>query len=528
MKRLIILVLTLITFTSCSIQRLRTLITKTVKIEYVKPSNYEELNKYQKDAVYLTELIGKSYPRLELKIPEKDYSNESEKLISDLSKVENDLDFQVRVRKYMVLLKDGHSNVGIFPPKSAGHFYLHLYKERDNWIIENIDRTIDSTVIGSRIISINQIPIEEIELRISQFECVENPFRANSKFLTHALIPLYWEAMGVIEEKGDLNLTLVKDHIKKTITIQPKLEGEFYKIAVEKWKYPFTRQQNDGFYYKIDSVRNFVYLQMNTSLDYVSVKSDIKEYTNFLTRPIALMVMKNQTKDARDFGLVLQSMFHEINKNSIDNLIIDLRNNWGGDLRPGKQLIWYLTDKQEIIGFTEYLRISDYYKQQFKSEYKELNESYQEKFGKPVPYGLINITDDLLNQSYFYDITKEDSPFILDYSLPKFKGNIYVITGANTFSAGQSLATTIADNHLATIVGEPTGQKPTSQTGSSMFKLPQTKSTVTLSCVYNERPNKFKNHEIALFPDVEIYPTFEEYLSGVDIQFEYIMNKIKN
>ena len=191
---------------------------------------------------------------------------------------------------------------------------------------------------------------------------MENPFRANSKFLDHALIPLYWEAMGVIKEKEDLNLTLVKDHKKKTITIQPKLEGEFYKITVEKWKYPFTRQQNDGFYYKIDTVQNFAYLQMNTSLDYVSVKSDIKIYTNFLTRPIALMVMKNQTKDARDFGIVLQSMFHEINKNSIENLIIDLRNNWGGDLRTGKQLIWYLTDKNEIKGFTEYLRISDYYK----------------------------------------------------------------------------------------------------------------------------------------------------------------------
>ena len=528
MKRLIILVLTLITFTSCSIQRLRTLITKTAKIEYVKPSNYEELNKYQKDAVYLTELIGKSYPRLELKIPDQDYSYESEKLISDLSKVENDLDFQVRVRKFMVLLKDGHSDIGVFPPKNDGHFYLHLYKEKDDWIIENIDRTIDSIIIGSRIISINQIPIDEIELRISQFECVENPFRANSKFLAHALIPLYWEAMGVIEDKGDLNLTVVKDNEKKTITIQPKLEGEFYKIALEKWKYPFTRQQNDGFYYKIDSVRNFAYLQMNTSLDYVSVKSDIKKYTNFLTRPIALMVMKNQTKDARDFGLVLQSMFHEINKNSIENLIIDLRNNWGGDLRPGKQLIWYLTDKHEIKGFTEYLRISDYYKLKSKSVYKELNESYQGKYGKPIPYGMINITDDFSNQTYFYDITKEDSPFLLDQSLPKFKGNVYVITGVNTFSAGQSLATTIADNHLATIVGEPTGQKPTSQTGTSIFKLPHTKSIVTLSCGYNERPNKLKNHEIALFPDIEIYPTFEEYLSGVDIQFEYIMNEIKN
>jgi C-terminal processing protease CtpA/Prc len=265
---------------------------------------------------------------------------------------------------------------------------------------------------------------------------------------------------------------------------------------------------------------------MNTSLDFVSVKSDIKIYTNFITRPIALMVMKNHTRYARDFGLVLQSMFQEINKHSIDNLIIDLRNNWGGDRRPGKQLIWYLTDQQEIKGFTEYVRISDYYKTQFKPDYKAYNATYQEKFGKPIPYGMINITDTILSQTFFYDISKEDSPFLLDHTLPKFKGNVYVLIGVNTFSAAATLATTIADNNLATIVGKPTGQKPTTQSGASLFKLPHTKSIVTISCAYVERPNKLKNHEIALFPDIEIYPTLVDYLSGVDVQFEYIINEI--
>jgi hypothetical protein len=527
MKRLIILWLVLATLTSCDLRQLRVLITKTPKIEYAKPANYDSLNKYQKDAVFLTELIKNSYPELELKIPDEDYSFECKKLISDLSVVESDLDFQVRVRKFMVLLKDGHSDIGIIPPESEGYFYLDLYKEINDWKILNIARNVDSSVIGSTIVSINQIPIDEIETRINQFECVENPFRAYSKFLDHALIPLYWEAMGVIEKKGDLNLTLVKDSMKRTVTIQPKAEGEFHKIAVEKWKYPFTRQQNDGFYYKVDTIQNFAYLQMNTSLDYVSVKSDIKTYTNFITRPIALMVMKNHTKYARDFGLVLQSMFQEITKHSIDNVIIDLRNNWGGDLRPGKQLVWYLTEQQEIKGFTEYRRISDYYKSQFKQEYKQLNAIYQEKYGKPIPYGIINITDTILNQNYFYDITKEDSPFLLDHSLPKFQGNVYVLIGVNTFSAGAALATTIADNNLATIVGKPTGQKPTSQSGVSLLKLPHTKSMVTISCAYVERPNKLKNHEIALFPDIEIYPTLEDFLSGVDVQFEYIINEIK-
>ena len=134
LNSLIVLVLVIILPTSCSMQSVQSLIAKTPEIEYAKPSNYDNLNKFQKDAIFLTELIKKSYPRLELKISDEDYSYESEKLISDLSIVENDLDFKVRIRKFMVLLKDGHSDIGIIPPESEGYFYLNLYKEKDDWI----------------------------------------------------------------------------------------------------------------------------------------------------------------------------------------------------------------------------------------------------------------------------------------------------------------------------------------------------------------------------------------------------------
>jgi hypothetical protein len=36
-----------------------------------------------------------------------------------------------------------------------------LYKERDSWVIGNIDKEIDSTVIGTKIMSINTIPLRK-------------------------------------------------------------------------------------------------------------------------------------------------------------------------------------------------------------------------------------------------------------------------------------------------------------------------------------------------------------------------------
>mgnify|MGYP005991864103 CR=1 FL=1 len=263
---------------------------------------------------------------------------------------------------------------------------------------------------------------------------------------------------------------------------------------------------------------------MNTSLDYVSIESEIDNYTNFITRPIALSFLKKQTKNARDFGKYLQEFFNKVQEQNIENLIIDLSYNTGGDERIGKQLIWYLTEKSPE-GFTEYINNSEYFKTQIKEDYKKYNTLFQTKHQKDLPKGEVNITDKLFNEHYFENIESNESPFLLDKSIPKFKGNIYVIISHTTFSAGQVLATTITDNKLAKTIGKPTGNKPTGQTGASMFKLPNTKKIIAISYTYMERPDKTKNHENTLFPEIEIHKSFKEFINGEDRVMDYILNK---
>lgn len=528
MKKIVIFVISFILLTSCSQQRILTLITKTPKIEYQKPTNFDKLNNYQKDAVYLTELIKQTYPRLGSKITTENYLIESNNLIEKLSEINNDLDFEIEIQKFIALLKDGHSSMGInYRSTEKRKFNVYLYKEKKDWVIWNIDKSKDSLLIGSKIISINGKNTNEIKNLINKFECGENEFWKLKNFGWKITYPKYLEAVGIIKKSENLKLSIEKNNKKEIIEIIRKEKAEFYNIKIKENRFPFTKKQNNGFYYKVDNEQNFAYLQMNTSLDYVSIKSEISNYTNFITKPIALAYLKKDTKNARNFGITLQSLFKEIENNNIENLIIDLRYNLGGDERPGKQLIWYLTENENIKGFTDYLNISDYFKTQIKVDYKKYNKLYNEKYNKTIPNGEINITKEFYNQPYFYDITKENSPFLLDNSIPKFKGKVYVLIGTNTFSAGQVLATTIADNNLATLVGKPTGNKPTGQTGSSGFKLPNTKKIIMISYTFMERPDKKKNNENALYPDIEIYHTYEQIMNGDDKQFEYIINEIK-
>ncbi len=527
-KRIILLHIFLIVLTSCSQQKILTIITKSPKINYQKPNDYKKLNKYQKDAVYLTELIKLTYPRLYTKITSEDYLTESKGLITCLSKIENDLDFKIEIQKFIALLKDGHSQIGIsYRSKEKRKFNIYLYKENNGWIIKNIDNSKDSLLIGSKIVSINGKSINEVENLINKYECGENEFWKLRNFDWRISYPKYLEAVGIINKDENLKLSIIKNNKERKIEIVKKEKSKYYDIKIKKTKFPFTKKQNNGFFYKVDKKQNFAYLQMNTCLDLVTIKSEIGNYTNFITKPIALAFLKKETKNARNFGLTLQSLFNEINNNNIENLIIDLRYNKGGDERLGKQLIWYLTNSTNIKGFTDYLMVSDYFKIQIKDDYKKYNKLYQQKYNQPIPNGEINLTKEFYNHPYFYDITKENSPYLLDNSIPKFKGKVYVIIGTNTFSAAQVLATTIADNNLATLIGEPTGNKPTSQTGASAFKLPNTKKIIFISYTFMERPNKEKNDINSLYPDIEIHNTYKQFLNGNDKQFECIINEIK-
>jgi hypothetical protein len=62
----------------------------------------------------------------------------------------------------MAILTDGHSNYVIdFNKYDKTRYGIFLYKERDSWVIGNIDKEIDSTVIGTKIMSINTIPLRK-------------------------------------------------------------------------------------------------------------------------------------------------------------------------------------------------------------------------------------------------------------------------------------------------------------------------------------------------------------------------------
>lgn len=206
-----------------------------------------------------------------------------------------------------------------------------------------------------------------------------------------------------------------------------------------------------------------------------------------------------------EYKLRLRNFFKEIYSNDIKNVVVDLRNNMGGDSRVAYEFLNYL-NIEEYKDYRMDERISE-----------EIIDVYKNLFGKDdLQIGYIKAEDrDYIIKSHKNSVTYE-----------KFKGQLYVLTSNTTFSSARSFAVIIKDNSLGTIVGEPTGGKPSSYGNVARFKMPNSKIKLSLSTNKFIRTNE-NIDEDSLYPDVEVNTTIDNIIKGEDSQIKWIEERGK-
>jgi len=202
-----------------------------------------------------------------------------------------------------------------------------------------------------------------------------------------------------------------------------------------------------------------------------------------------------------------------LNSEHINNLIIDLRNNTGGNFILGIQLLYFLTDRNDLKNFREYIYTSDIYKNYYKEEFKKFKRDYFEKFGKPVPDNKL-VPADLKGNNLFSKITDKKSVYYIPPNRPVFKGNVFILANYGTGSAAALLTTIAQDNKIATIIGTSVGNNPIGATTWTPLKLPRTKTRVSVALTYIERPDK-KLGRIQM-PDYWVEYSVDDLFRGKD------------
>lgn len=208
----------------------------------------------------------------------------------------------------------------------------------------------------------------------------------------------------------------------------------------------------------------------------------------------------NQCSLNGSYKTFLNNFFEEVYKENIKNIAIDVRNNMGGDARVIDEFIKYLDIKQ-YKSFSGTMRYS-----------KEA----MEQRGYDKDSGMKTFDSKVVKNEKI-----EDKNLI-------FKGKVYILTSNITFSSANWFGVIFKDNKLGTILGEPTGNAPSSYGDILSFQTPNAKLVFSVSHKKWIRPDKEKNDDNTLFPDIEVYTTAKDIIEGRDAQIEKLKSIIKD
>ena len=206
--------------------------------------------------------------------------------------------------------------------------------------------------------------------------------------------------------------------------------------------------------------------------------------------------------------------FRTIHQQQIKNVVIDLRENLGGDVDKSILLAKYLKDSSFKVADT-IAAVSR------KFEYgKYIRSGFWDWF--PMHFTNKKMGDGRIHNHYLET----------HYYHPKqnnhFSGNIYLVQGGYTFSAATMFLSWMKGQQNIQLIGEETGGGYYGN--SAMFipdiVLPNTKLRVSLPLyrvVWNDK--RIKNGR-GVMPDIEIDPSSQAIKNGVDIKLNYIRKMI--
>jgi len=203
----------------------------------------------------------------------------------------------------------------------------------------------------------------------------------------------YWKGKPFFRNDSTLIITFA-DNTKATLrpTERNKISLDDIRLHTQTNGISIRKNLKTPFSYTIDEVHCICYLQFNECNDQITLR---EMYAN---QGIKLTQKQEQMISAIPrFDTFLKDMFCEIKTKNIKTLVIDVRDNGGGNSRLCDELLSWLKPINQIKSGSTFIRISDFAKQQYpylvsqQDLFKKINLDtfspnllYQTKTGKPL------------------------------------------------------------------------------------------------------------------------------------------------
>lgn len=222
-----------------------------------------------------------------------------------------------------------------------------------------------------------------------------------------------------------------------------------------------------------------------------------------------------------DWKAIIDEAFEELNGKNIPNLIVDIRENEGGQGIVGE----YILERVIKEPFTAPAMQSSV-------RYLTIPEDYQKSINTwdKFPYDFSNKIEEKKGDTY---ILKQKYSVAGKTYKPKkngYKGDVFLITDASNSSATHLMAAYAKKIEGITIVGQETGGNQLGTNGSYMFflRLPNTKVELDIPVINMfVPPLSGEARDGGIAPDVVVEKSWENVVLGKDAEVEKILSLIK-
>lgn len=413
------------------------------------------------------------------------------------------LEFWTSVTPIVAKLGDGHTFLN-FPYSvrrnyldNGGKIFPLEIRIDGNQIVVRKNYTSDTTLaVNSELLSINGLPQEIMLQDLRRYRGGETIGLVN-RYVQRMFKPLLWAHYGF------------EDHFK--VEYISSTDGEHYKKTL----LGITSEEYNSFFQNKKKIKQKpTYWTFQSILD---EKTGILDLNSF-ARP----------KDLKSFKKFLKSTFTTIHNEGLNNLIIDVRRNGGGEHTLGEALIDYLATEPWVMMSKAEVRLSPQMKEAvfpwilrwlpIKSAIKVFSFLYSAT-------GIDRV--DIVSESNNVDIlTAYTKPKKLKKNPLRFHGNTFVLIDNGSYSMSVIFAAVMKDYHFATIIGEETGQPANPYGGNYFFSLPNTQLRTSVSTGRTYRPSG-QDTDRGVLPDYEVKQTHEDREKGIDTVMEFTKELIK-
>ena len=356
-------------------------------------------------------------------------------------------------QKVISKANNGHTEIW-FPGSSYGDyayaggtlFPLELAFEDHKVLVRKNLSDNQEIKIGAELLSINKQPISEILDKIYPQISAERLYLKRAKIELFSFPRLYWQVYGKV---ADFEVQIRQDEQIQNYRLNsiPLIEG-------------FEMKRNEVF----SNTRELKFLDKAAYLKPGNFGGEEQKYQDFI-----------------------DSSFSEINKNNLPFLIIDLRNNTGGDDSFSDYLVSYIADRPFKWHSEFTLKTSAILKQHVRENYDTTIAYWQR---------ILDHEDGSIFPVAYEAYTPQTEEI-------RYSGKVYVLVNRQSHSQSAVTAAQIQDYGFATIVGEETGDFPSLYASRYSYKLPITGIEVMLSKGYIVRVNGSKKAE-GVIPDIYI------------------------